>query len=98
MDLELVRLFVDIVEAGSLARAASRRAITRSHVSKLLGRLEQQAGAQLLRRTTRHFELTEQGRRLHEHGLRILRELEAAKASIDGLGTALRGYIRVSVP
>jgi DNA-binding transcriptional LysR family regulator len=98
MDLDLVHLLVEIVDSGSLSRAASRRGVTRSQISKSLAKLESQAGAQLLRRSTRHLELTGQGALLYEHGVRILRELEAAKASIDDLAGSIRGHIRVSVP
>lgn len=98
MDLDLVHLLVDIVDSGSLSRAAARRGVTRSQVSKSLNKLESQAGAQLLRRSTRKLELTGQGALLYEHGMRILREIEAAKASIDDLAGSIRGHIRVSLP
>ncbi|RDK08382.1 LysR family transcriptional regulator [Cupriavidus lacunae] len=98
MDLDLVHLLVDIVDSGSLSGAASRRGVTRSQISKSLAKLESQAGAQLLRRSTRQLELTGQGALLYEHGVRILRELEAAKEGIDDLSGSIRGHIRVSVP
>jgi DNA-binding transcriptional LysR family regulator len=98
MELQLIQAFVEIIEAGNLSEAARRRAVTRSHVSRQLAQLERQAGAQLLRRTTRRLEPTEQGLALYEHGLRIQRELDAARATIDSLGRTLRGHLRVSVP
>lgn len=98
MDLNLIQAFVDIVEAGNLSEAGRRRGVTRSQVSRQLRELEHQAGAQLLRRTTRRLELTEAGRALYQHGLRILQEVASAQAEIDSLGTTLRGHVRVSVP
>lgn len=98
MDLNLVQAFVDIVEAGTLAEAGRRRGVTRSQISRQLGQLEEQAGAMLLRRTTRHLEMTDAGQSLYEHGLRILQEMAAAQAEIDSLGKTLRGHVRVSVP
>ncbi|SOE87827.1 transcriptional regulator, LysR family [Burkholderia sp. YR290] len=98
LDLDLVHLLVDIVDSGSLTRAAARRGVTRSQISKSLAKLEGQAGADLLRRSTRHLELTAQGALLYEHGVRILRELEAAKEGIDDLAGSIRGHLRVSVP
>ena len=56
MDLNLIQAFVDIVDAGNLAEAGRRRGVTRSQVSRQLRELEHQAGAQLLRRTTRRLE------------------------------------------
>lgn len=98
MDLNLVQAFVDIVEAGNLAEAGRRRGVTRSQISRQLGQLEEQAGAMLLRRTTRRLEMTDAGQSLYEHGLRILQEMAAAQAEIDSLGKTLRGHVRVSVP
>ncbi|MDF3833675.1 LysR family transcriptional regulator [Cupriavidus basilensis] len=98
MDLNLIQAFVDIVEAGNLSEAGRRRGVTRSQVSRQLRELEHQAGAQLLRRTTRRLELTEPGRSLYQHGLRILQEVASAQAEIDSLGKTLRGHVRISVP
>ena len=98
MDLNLIQAFADIVEAGNLAEAGRRRGVTRSQVSRQLRELETQAGAQLMRRTTRRLELTEAGHALYQHGLRILREVAAAQAEIDSLGKTLRGHVRLSVP
>lgn len=98
MDLNLIQAFVDIVDAGNLAEAGRRRGVTRSQVSRQLRELEHQAGAQLLRRTTRRLELTEPGQALYQHGVRILQEVASAQAEIDSLGQTLRGHVRVSVP
>lgn len=98
MDLNLIQAFVDIVDAGNLAEAGRRRGVTRSQVSRQLRELEHQAGAQLLRRTTRRLELTGPGHALYQHGVRILQEVASAQAEIDSLGQTLRGHVRVSVP
>ncbi|KAA6128595.1 LysR family transcriptional regulator [Cupriavidus cauae] len=98
MDLNLIQAFVDIVDAGNLAEAGRRRGVTRSQVSRQLRELEVQAGAQLMRRTTRRLELTEPGHALYRHGLAILREVASAQAEIDSLGKTLRGHVRLSVP
>jgi DNA-binding transcriptional LysR family regulator len=98
LDLNLIRTLVEIVEAGTLSEAARRRDVTRSQVSKELKNLEQQVGATLLRRTTRKLALTEQGRTLYEHGLRMLGEVQSARAAIDRLGERVQGHVRISIP
>jgi len=98
LDLNLVRLFVTLVESKTLTAAAERCGMTRSNVSRRLKLLEQQLGAQLMRRTTRHVELTEAGRLLYAHGVRMLDELQAAGASIDSLGQTVRGDVRIRLP
>jgi DNA-binding transcriptional LysR family regulator len=98
MDWNLVRLYVDVVEAGSLSEAARRRGITRSGVSQRLRRLEQDMGAQLLRRTTRNLQTTEIGQSLYEHGRRIAMQFEAARHDVESLGKSVSGLVRLSLP
>ena len=98
MDLNLIHLFVEIVEARSFTAAAQKLGMTRSNLSNRLKVLERETGAQLLRRSTRSLELTQAGETLFEHGRRMLQEVETARASIDGLGQTVRGHVRVSVP
>lgn len=98
LDLNLIRLFVSIVQAGTLSEAAIRHGVTRSLVSRKLKSLEAAVGAQLLRRTTRHIELTQQGQALYEHGMRIEWELEAAQQRVRLLNDKPKGYLRISLP
>ncbi|MDM9558258.1 LysR family transcriptional regulator [Bordetella petrii] len=97
-DLNLVRLFVAMVESRNLSEAAQRCGMTRSNMSHRLKRLELALGAQLLRRTTRHVELTQAGRLLYQHGVRLLDEMRAARSSIDSLGGTVRGDVRIRLP
>lgn len=98
LDLNLIQLFVTIVEAGTLSEAASRQGVTRSHVSRNLQKLERAFGAQLIRRTTRRLELTEQGAVLYEHGARMAREVESARHALQKLGAEPTGHVRLSLP
>lgn len=98
MNLNLVRLFITVVQARTLSEAARRLGMTRSNASRQLKALELEVGAQLLRRTTRHSEVTEAGRLLYEHGLRMLDEMEEARSSIDSLGKTIRGDVRIRLP
>lgn len=98
LDLNLLRLFVTMVESPTLTVAAERSGMTRSNVSRRLKLLEQHLGAQLMRRTTRHIALTEAGQLLHAHALRMLDELQAAGTAIDSLGTTVRGDVRIRLP
>lgn len=93
-----MRLFVTMVESRTLTAAAERSGMTRSNVSRRLKVLEQHLGAQLMRRTTRHVELTEAGQLLYAHALRMLDELQSAGTAIDSLGTVVRGDVRIRLP
>jgi DNA-binding transcriptional LysR family regulator len=98
MDLNALKLLVEIVEAGTLSAAARRLNTSRSNVSHRLKAFEQSVGVELFRRTTRRIEPTEVGRALYQHGSRILREMEAAEEVVARLGRGEHGYLRVSVP
>lgn len=98
LDLNLIQLFVTIVEAGTLSEAALRQGVTRSHVSRNLQKLERTFGAQLIRRTTRRLELTQQGTVLYEHGARMSREVESARHALQKLGAEPTGHVRLSLP
>ncbi|WP_266181378.1 LysR family transcriptional regulator [Dyella humicola] len=98
MDLNLIGIFVEIVEARSLSAAARKLGMTRANISHRLKLLERETGAQLLRRSTRSIELTQAGRTLYDCGQRMLDELSMARASIDSLGKTLSGRVRISVP
>ena len=98
MDLNALNLLVDIIETGNLSKAAVRRGMGRAAVSHRLGQFEQALGQQLLRRTTRQVEPTELGWKLYRHGLSIRQELQAAQDSVDSLGQAPQGKVRLSVP
>jgi len=98
MDLNALRLFVDIVDAGNLSAAARKLKMTRANVSYHLKALEEELGVQLLRRTTRHVEPTPVGAGLYEHGRNILGEVAAANALISNMGKSMQGHVRLSVP
>lgn len=54
-------MLLDVVEQGSLAKAAENRNVDRSVISKQINKLEEDLGVRLLNRTTRSFSLTAAG-------------------------------------
>lgn len=61
---ENIKIFIEIVDAGSFARAAENLQIHRPAVTKALQQLEQESGVRLLQRTTRRLYLTPEGGRV----------------------------------
>lgn len=98
LDADALLLLVDIVDAGGLSQAARKRRMSRANVSYHLGQMEQAAGMQLVRRTTRRIEPTEAGLKLYRHGRVIRDELLAAQESVASLAAGLHGYVRLAVP
>ena len=97
MDIEELRTFVEVADAGGVSLAARRLGLAKSIVSRRLLRLEEELGVQLLARTTRGAALTEAGTVFRDHAARICAEADAAREAIlpDG---ELFGRLRVAMP
>jgi DNA-binding transcriptional LysR family regulator len=72
MDIDDVRTFVAVVEAGSVSRAAAELNLTQPAVTRRVQRLEGVVGAPLLDRRRRPFSLTQIGRSAVERCRRLL--------------------------
>lgn len=96
--LTSLRVFRDVVEAGSFASAARRLAISPPMVSKHLASLEHALGARLLHRTSRRLSLTEAGSLYYEQCCEALDLLQAADSAIGRHAQAPHGQLKVSAP
>jgi len=97
MDLDDLRTFVEVADAGGVSPGARRLGISKSIVSRRLARLEEALGVQLLSRTTRGAALTEAGKNFREHAARIMSEINTAQEAILPEGD-VRGLLRVAAP
>ena len=97
MELDDLRTFVEVADAGGITTGARRLGLPKSIVSRRLVRLEQTLGKQLLARTTRGSALTEAGTQFREHATRIVAELDSAQESLSDAGE-LRGLLRIAAP
>src|ERR1700676_3255413 len=79
MELRHLRYFVAVAEAGSLTVAAERILHTsQPSLSRQIRDLEEEVGAQLLKRGARGIELTPAGRAFLDHARSVLSQAEAA--------------------
>ena len=97
LDIEDLRTFVEVADAGGVSPAARRLGVAKSIVSRRLGRIEAELGVQLLARTTRGAALTDAGTTFREHAARACAEIDAARESILPSGD-LRGRLRIAAP
>jgi DNA-binding transcriptional LysR family regulator len=97
LDLEDLKTFVEVADAGGVSPAARRLGVAKSIVSRRLFRLEAGLGVQLLARTTRGAALTEAGVTFREHAARVCAEIDVARETILPAGD-LRGRLRVAAP
>ncbi|AZM62284.1 MULTISPECIES: LysR family transcriptional regulator [unclassified Streptomyces] len=82
MDLEAVRTFVAVAEAGRFQTAAADLSVTQQAVSKRIAALERTLGVRLFTRAPRGAELTIDGRAFLPHARELLRVAERASASV----------------
>lgn len=87
--------FVRIVDGQSLSAAARSQRLSLPAVSRQLRALEAGLGASLIVRSTRRLHVTDAGRQWYAHCVRILRELEEARATVSG-DRSVRGNVLVS--
>jgi DNA-binding transcriptional LysR family regulator len=85
--LHRLRVFVAIVDAGSVSSGARALGITQSTASTHLRQLEVEAGSLLIDRTGKHFTLTEAGSVLLEHARRMI---TIADEAVDDLAKMSR--------
>jgi DNA-binding transcriptional LysR family regulator len=98
MDLNAIRMFVTVVQAGSLSAAAARLGTPLPTLSRRIRDLERQLQVQLLARSARGTKLTDAGTRLYEHASRGIEALLEAEQAVVGDQARLTGRLRLSLP
>lgn len=97
VDLNALRSFAAVAEAGGFTAAAERLGLPKARISLEVARLEAQLGTGLFIRTTRRTTLTEAGEALLREGLEPLRRVESALASLGSpRGGELSGSLRIA--
>lgn len=89
-------VFIAIVQAGSISRAAQQMGCGKSVLSRQLARLEADLGARLIQRSTRRLALTEIGEMVLQEARQIDRSLINIAELTDQHQQQVRGRLRVS--
>lgn len=93
-----MEVFVKVVEAGSMSRAATHLDLANASVTSCIRNLETHIGATLLQRSTRHIALTDEGARFYARCRDILALVDEAEADASPTEADLRGVLRVEMP
>jgi DNA-binding transcriptional LysR family regulator len=94
--LDAMRAFAAIAQAGSFSAAARALGAPVASVSRKLAALEAHVGARLVSRTTRRTALTEVGRRYLETCQRVLAQIDEADRAAAGEARELLGSLTVT--
>jgi len=95
--LDVMRLFVRVVETSSFSRAAKAEGLVQPTVSKQIASLEARLGAQLLRRTSRGLSVTEAGQSFYGSAVKLLDDFDQVENSVRRHQASPAGHMRVAM-
>src|ERR1700733_15073889 len=94
-DLTDIRLFLTVVEQGSLTRASRAMNLALASVSERVSGMESAFGAPLLERNRRGVRTTAAGDALARHARLILGQVEQMRGELRNYAAGLKGRIRL---
>lgn len=97
LDTRSARIFLTIVEEGSIAKAAAREHMVASAVSRRLQELEAAVGVELVERSQKGVCLTPAGEAMAHHARLVVQALEQMQAEMSDYAKGVRGHVRVRV-
>lgn len=95
--IQAMRVFVRVVEAGNFTRAADSLDLPKGTVTKQIQALEARVRVKLLNRTTRRVTVTPDGAAYYERAARLLNDFDDLEASMVNTQTAPSGRLRLDV-
>lgn len=98
LDLNSLRLYYEVVNAGSITKAAEQLRMPKSTISRKLTQLEQDLGAILLKKGPKRLTTTDIGAALYDRCRRLVIEIEDVGLATAEMQGELRGVLRVSIP
>jgi len=96
VDLDLLRLFVDVTRKGGFAAVARDRDLEPSKVSRAIAGLERDLGFRLFQRTTRQMSPTEAGALYLQRIKPVLDGLDCAREEARSLSEGPSGILRLT--
>lgn len=96
--LEDMAMFVRIVDAGGITKAADQLDLAKSAVSRRLNDLETRLNSQLISRTTRKSKLTQAGQEYYQRAQNILDEVNSLNEETSGTKANIEGTLKITAP
>ncbi|ACM32417.1 MULTISPECIES: LysR family transcriptional regulator [Diaphorobacter] len=95
--IQAMRIFARVVEAGTFTRAADSLQLPKGTVTKHVQALEERLRVKLLNRTTRRVTVTADGAAFYDRTVRLLADFDDIEASMSQARANPRGRLRVDV-
>ena len=96
--LEDIQIFLRVVDAGGISRAADQLNIAKSAVSRRLAQLEARLETKLIHRTTRRISLTEEGKLYYQQALNVVDSVKALDNMLVTSNEGFQGQLNLAVP
>jgi len=96
--IEHMRAFLRVADRLSFSKAADDLGISPAYLSRQTAALEKRLGLQLLRRNTRHVNLTPHGQECYDIWHKLVADIDAADRKIAELGDKTGGVMQVNAP
>jgi DNA-binding transcriptional LysR family regulator len=94
-DLTDLRLFANIVDAGSITGGAAQTHMTLASASQRVLGMEGDLGTPLLLRSRRGVQPSEAGHTLVHHARTVLQQMERLRGELGEFGAGLQGHVRL---
>jgi len=94
-DISDLRIFVNVVQAGSITLGAERSNRAAASISARIKEMEAEMGTPLLTRARTGVVPTEAGRKLLEHGFRLLNEVQRMNDDMAEYGNRAKSFIKL---
>jgi LysR family nitrogen assimilation transcriptional regulator len=98
MDIRQLRYFVNIVDYGSLGKAAEKLFVAQPSLSQQMARLEEELGVTMLLRSNHGVTPTAEGDALYRHARLMLRQMEQLKQEVTKGAGAESGTVALGLP
>jgi DNA-binding transcriptional LysR family regulator len=95
--IQAMRIFVRVVEAGTFTRAADSLGLPKGTVTKQIQALESRLRIKLLNRTTRRVTVTPDGAAYYERTARLLNDFDDIESSMTNAQAQPTGRLRIDV-
>jgi DNA-binding transcriptional LysR family regulator len=98
MNLNDVKLFIQVIEHNSFTAAAEKLGIQKSTISRRIAQLEDELSVRLLQRTTRKLNLTSEGQELFSRCKPLLDELASVEDQVVSKQEEPQGHLHITMP
>ncbi|PWU15925.1 MAG: LysR family transcriptional regulator [Verrucomicrobia bacterium] len=96
MQIESLKVFCDLADAGSFTRAAEVNKVTQSAVSQQISALERFFKTLLIERSKKRFRLTREGQVLYDYSKKIIGDYNELTVKLQEIKDIVSGIIRVA--